>query len=80
MQFIVVPFDIIVLHPIFDISETVSECGVGGGDGFCGDVQLDIINIGVKLQAVVTDNISKWKHVEDEEECIKHHHLEATLR
>lgn len=55
MQFLVAHFNIIVLHPIFDIGETVSECGVAGGDGFCGDVQLDIINIRVKLQAVATD-------------------------
>lgn len=71
VRYLGVQFDIFCIKDLISVRLIVADCGESGG-GFCGDVQLDIVNITVKLQAVVADNISKWEHVEDEEEWIKH--------
>ena len=45
-----------------------------GGDGFYGDVRLDVISL-----AVSTDDIAKGEHVEDEKEGTKHRTLGDAL-
>lgn len=34
--------------------------------GFGGDVQLDVISIGVKLNTMAADDVTEGEHVEDE--------------
>ena len=39
VRFVTVQLEIVSLHPFFNFTVTVAECGVGGvGDGFGGDV------------------------------------------
>ena len=44
----------------------------GSSDGFGGEVELSIIGITVKLEAMAAEDLSKWEHVEDEEKGTKH--------
>lgn len=41
---------------------------------------MDVIGMTVELQAMMTDNLSKGKHIEDEDEWTKHQSLGDTLR
>ena len=41
------------MHPDFDVGEAVGECGVSGsGDGFGGDVDLDVVSVAVKAETM----------------------------
>lgn len=52
------------VHPGFNVSEAVGDSGVGGrGDGFSGDVELNIIGIAVKVETMVANDIAKGKQV-----------------
>ena len=50
-----------------------------GSDGFCGDVELDVIGVAVILQVMAADDSSKGEHIEDEEEGTKHRTLGDAL-
>jgi len=49
------------------------------GDGFVGDVQLDVVGVTVELEAVMTDDLAKGEHVVDEEEGTKYRPLGDNL-
>ena len=51
----------------------------GRSDGLGGNVKLGVIGIAVKVETVVAYDVSKGKHVEDEEEGAKHRTLGNTL-
>lgn len=52
------------VHPGFNVSEAVGDSGVGGrGDGFSGDVELNIIGITVKVETMVVNDIAKGTQV-----------------
>ena len=64
----------------FDFSEAVGECGVSGsGNGFGGDVDLDVVNIAVKVETMVVYDGAKRQHVQDEEEWTKYRTLGDAL-
>ena len=46
-----------------------------GSDGFCGDVELDVIRVAAILKVVAADDFYKGEHIEDEEEGTKHRTL-----
>jgi len=69
------------VHPGFIVSEAIGDSGVGGrGDGFSGDVELNIIGIAVKIETMVANDIAKGKQVYYEEERTKHRTLGDALR
>ena len=41
-------------------------------DGFGGDVELSVVSIAVKVKSMAADDVTKWEHVEDEEDGAKH--------
>ena len=64
----------------FYFCETVAECGEGSvGDGFGGDVKLDVVGVAVKLESIMMDDFAKGEHVEDEEEGTKYRSLGDAL-
>ena len=68
------------MHPDFDFSEAVGECGVSGSsDGFGGDVDLDVVSIAVKAETMVAYDTAKAQHVQDEEKWTTHRTLGDTL-
>ncbi len=56
-------------------SSGVDSCG----NGFGGDVELDVIGIAVEMEAMSTYDVSKGEHVEDDQEMTKHWILEDAL-
>lgn len=52
-------------NPGFDVSEAVGESGwvSGRGDGFGGDLELDIVSITVEVEIMVGNDVAKGKHV-----------------
>ena len=44
----------------------------GRGDGFGGDIKLDIISIAVEVETMVANDVAKGEQVEYEEERTKH--------
>lgn len=72
-SFIAVEFEEVVVHPGFYVGEAVGEGGENScGDGFGGDVDLSVVSIAVKVKSMAADDVTKWKHVEDEEDGTKH--------
>lgn len=68
------------LNNSFHFSETVTEYGGGcGGDGFGKDVQLNVITITMKLEAMTIGDFAKGEHVEDEKARTKPRPLGDTL-
>ena len=51
----------------------------GRGDGFGGDVELDIIGVAVKVETMVADDVAMGKQVKYEEERAKHRALGDAL-
>ena len=49
------------------------------GDGFGGDVELDVICIAVEVEAMALDDLTEGEEVENEEERTKHRPLRNTL-
>lgn len=79
--FVTVEFEKIVLHPGFNVCQTLSEGGVDTGVYGCGgDVKLNVVSITMKTETMMTDDITKGKNVEDKEERTKHRTLGNTLR
>jgi len=37
------------------------------GDGFGGDVELDIVSIAAEVETMAADDVTEGEHVEDEE-------------
>ena len=68
------------MHPGFDFSEAVGQSGVSySSDGFSTHVELDVVAIAVEMETMMTDDVTKEKHVEDEKERTKHQTLGDTL-
>jgi hypothetical protein len=64
--FIAVEFEEVVLHPSFNISQAGGESGVGGSsDGFGGEVQLGVVGITVKMEAMAAEDLTKGENVDD---------------
>lgn len=38
-----------------------------GGDGFGGDVQLDVVGVVAEIETTAADDVTEGGHVEDEE-------------
>ena len=51
----------------------------GSSDGLGGEVELSIVGITVKLEAMAAEDLSKWEHVEDEEKGTKHRTLGVAI-
>ena len=61
-----------MVHPCFDVSETVGERGKNGwSEGFGGDVELSIVSIAVEMKSMAADDVTKWKHVDNEKDGAK---------
>lgn len=70
-----------MLHPGFDICQTMIEGGVDTGVyGRSRDVKLDVVSVAMKTESMMTDDIAKRKNIEDKEERTKHRTLGDTLR
>ena len=68
------------MHSGFDFREAVGECGESGsGDGFGGDVDLDINSVAVEAETMMAYDVAILKHVQDEEEWTKHQTLGDAL-
>lgn len=51
----------------------MSEGGVDTGVYGCGrDVELNVVSVTMKTEAMMTDDIAKGKNIEDKEERTKH--------
>ena len=62
-----------MVHPGFYVGEAVSEGGESSwGDGSGGDVELSVVSIAVNMKSMAADDVTKWEHVEDEEDGTKH--------
>ena len=60
------------MHLDFDFNEAVGECGVrSSSDGFGGDIDLDVVNVAVKVETLAAYDAAKGQHVQAEEEWIK---------
>lgn len=71
--FVTVKFEKIAVHPGFYFNEAVCDSGSDSwGNGFCGDIDLGIVGIAVKVKSVVTNDVAKREHVDNEEEGTKH--------
>lgn len=58
-------------HPGFYFCNVVGEGGNDGrSDGF-GNVKLGVIAVAVKVESMATDDVTKWEHVESEEDGAK---------
>ena len=51
----------------------------GSSDGLGGEVELSIVGITVKLEAMAAEDVSKWEQVEDEEKGTKHRTLGVAI-
>ena len=61
------------LHPQFNFSEAVGQSGMSCcGDGFDGDIELDVIGIAEQVEPMMVYNVNKWEHVDDEQDRTKH--------
>ena len=49
------------------------------GDGLGGEVELGVVSVTVKIETMTTDDLSKGKDVDDEEEGTKHGTLGDTV-
>ena len=51
------------------MSEAGGEGGMGGWcDGLGGDVKLGVVGIAVELESILTEDLTKWEDVDNEEE------------
>ena len=50
-----------------------------GTDGFGGEVKLCVVGVTVEPEAMVMEDLTKWKHVQNEEEWTKHRTLGDTV-
>ena len=50
-----------------------------GGEGFGGDVKLDVVSVAVEMEVMTADDVTKGEHVEDEEKWTKHRTLGDAL-
>ena len=67
--------------PRLRFCQTVGEGGVGDrGDGFCRNVDLDVVSVAVETKAMTADDGTSGELVEDEEERTKHRALGDALR
>ena len=63
------------------LAQSVGEGGVGDrGDGFCGNVALDVISVAVEMETMTADHGTNGEWVDDEEERTKHRALGDALR
>lgn len=51
----------------------------GRSDGLGGEVELSIVGITVKLEAMAAEDLSKWEHVDDEGKRTKHRTLGVAI-
>lgn len=55
------------MHPGFNVSQAGGEGGVGGSsDGFGGKVQLGVVSVTVKMEAMAAKDLSKGENIYDE--------------
>ena len=79
-RFVTVEFEKVVLHPVFYFSQAGGEGGVGGSsDGFRWEVQLCVIGVAVKVEAMAAEDLTEGEDVNDEEEGAKHGALGNTV-
>ena len=50
-----------------------------GGDGFGGNVELDVVGVAVEVEAVAAYDVAEGKQVEDEQKGTKHRTLGDAL-
>lgn len=50
-----------------------------GGEGFGGDVQLDVVSVAVEMEMMTADDVTKGEHVEDKKKWTKHRTLGDAL-
>lgn len=66
------------MHPGLYVGEAVGpSCRGNCGDGFGGDVDLDVIS--VEVETISTYDITEWQDVNDEEEKIQTPNLGGRL-
>lgn len=77
---VVLVSDLGPMHPGSNFSEAVCQGGVGCcGDGFWGDVNLDIVCKTVEMETMLADDVTEGEHVENEQERTKHRTLGDAL-
>ena len=55
----------VLLHPSFDISEAGGEGAMGGcRDGVGGEVDLSVISVTVKMEAMLAEDLTEWEDVD----------------